>query len=126
MNLPASRRCRFDFGAVAGAGSRIVQSSAPHAPACSVHERAIKANNQSEETQHLGGLRMPIRIAGGLLVFGVALAAGFAALADQPTFVQLLARAQAEAEAGHRWGAPGDNLADTIMMLFQLAPTATP
>jgi hypothetical protein len=69
---------------------------------------------------------MPMWIAGGLLVLSVALATGPAVKADQPTFADLLARAQAEAEAGHRWGPPGDNLADTIMMLFQLAPTATP
>jgi hypothetical protein len=59
-------------------------------------------------------------------MLGVALATGPIARAAQPTFADLLARAKAEAEAGHRWGPPGDNLADTIMMLFQLAPSATP
>ncbi|MFL5256515.1 MAG: hypothetical protein ACJ8AI_27195 [Rhodopila sp.] len=69
---------------------------------------------------------MPIWIAGGLLILSVALVTGPSAQAAQPSFADLLARAQVQADAGHHWGPPDDNLADTIMMLFQLAPTATP
>lgn len=69
---------------------------------------------------------MPMWIAGGLLVVSMTLTTGSTVQAQQPTFADLLARAQAQADAGHRWSPPGDNLADTIIMLFQLAATATP
>ena len=46
--------------------------------------------------------------------------------AAEPKFSDLLDRARAEIAAGHRVEPPGDNLTDTIMTMFQLAPMATP
>src|SRR3954463_14326329 len=94
-------------------------------PLCAC-KRGIIQTSSSGETGHLPGLRMPMWIAGGLLVVSMTLTTGSAVQAQHPTFADLLARAQAQTDAGRRWGPPGDNLADTIMMLFQLAPTATP
>src|SRR5271166_3061757 len=72
-----------------------------------------------------GGLRIPSGIADGLFVFCLSLLTSLPIGAAEPTFADLLARAQAQAEAGHRWEPPGDNLAETTMALFQLAPTAS-
>jgi TPR repeat protein len=68
---------------------------------------------------------MPSRIVAGFLVFCLALLLGAPMSVAKPNFAELLTRAQAEADAGRRWEPPGDNLADTIMDLFQLTPTAT-
>jgi outer membrane biosynthesis protein TonB len=68
---------------------------------------------------------MPSGIAGGRVVLGLALLMSLPVHAAEPTFAELLARAQAQSDAGQRWEPPGDNLADTIILLFQLAPTAT-
>jgi hypothetical protein len=46
--------------------------------------------------------------------------------ASAATFGELLARAKAEAAAGHNWDPPGDNVADTVMTMMDLTPTATP
>nr|WP_294517721.1 hypothetical protein [uncultured Rhodopila sp.] len=64
---------------------------------------------------------MPTWIAGGLLLLCLALPV----IAAEPTFADLLAKAEAESAAGRRWEPPGDNLADTVIALFQLAPAAT-
>nr|WP_294505715.1 hypothetical protein [uncultured Rhodopila sp.] len=66
-------------------------------------------------------LSVPAWIGGGLLILCLAVPV----VAAEPTFADLLAKAQAESAAGRRWEPPGDNLADTVIALFQLAPTAT-
>ena len=45
--------------------------------------------------------------------------------AADANFDELLAKANTEITAGHRWEPPGDNLAETIMQLLQLVPHAT-
>jgi TPR repeat protein len=45
---------------------------------------------------------------------------------DRPSFDDLLARAEAQAAAGHRWTPPGDNMTETIAGMMDLVPTATP
>ena len=44
---------------------------------------------------------------------------------DGPTFSELLARAKAQAAAGHRWGPAGDNMTETLLDMMELVPTAT-
>lgn len=46
--------------------------------------------------------------------------------AQQPTFSDLLARADAQMSAGHRLAPPGDNLAETIVAMMAQVSTATP
>ena len=46
--------------------------------------------------------------------------------ADDARFVDLLARARAEAAAGHNVGPPGDNLSETFMAMINILPSATP
>jgi TPR repeat protein len=46
--------------------------------------------------------------------------------AAEPTFDELLARAEAEAAAGHGLAPPGDNVAETALALYKLVPIATP
>jgi TPR repeat protein len=48
------------------------------------------------------------------------------AFAADPTFGDLLDKAEAEVRAGHRWEPQGDNLADTMVALFNHVQTATP
>jgi len=72
-----------------------------------------------------GGPRISRGIAEGLFVFCLSLPTSLPSGAAEPTFADLLARAQTQADAGRRWEPPGDNLAETTMVLFQLAPTAT-
>ena len=69
---------------------------------------------------------MPTRICASALVLCMALRPGVAVRAADASFADLLTRADAELAAGRRWEPPGDNLGDTIMTLFKLAPTATP
>jgi hypothetical protein len=47
------------------------------------------------------------------------------ALAGEASFTDILARARAQAAAGHRWEPAGDNAADTLASLVDLLPTAT-
>jgi len=61
-----------------------------------------------------------------LMVAGVALAVAPAALADNPTFGDLLAHAEAQAAAGHRWAPPGDNMTETVSVMMEIISTATP
>ncbi|MBS0642962.1 MAG: hypothetical protein JSS43_24120 [Proteobacteria bacterium] len=49
-----------------------------------------------------------------------------AALAAEPTFGDLLARAQAEIAAGRHFAPPGDNAAETFMAMIDALPQATP
>jgi TPR repeat protein len=72
------------------------------------------------------GPLMPTRISGLTFLIFLALLSGVPTRAAEPSFADLLDRAGAELAAGRRWEPPGDNLADTIMTLFKLAPTATP
>ena len=44
---------------------------------------------------------------------------------DGPSFSELLARAKAQAAAGHRWGPPGNNMTETLLDMMELVPTAT-
>lgn len=46
--------------------------------------------------------------------------------AADPTFGALLDRAKAQADAGHEWGPPGDNVADTFLAMSRMLSTATP
>jgi TPR repeat protein len=48
------------------------------------------------------------------------------ALADRPTFADLLSRAEAQAAAGHRWSPHGDNMTETVEAMMDLIPSATP
>jgi TPR repeat protein len=48
------------------------------------------------------------------------------AMADRPTFADLLSRAEAQAAAGHRWSPHGDNMTETVEAMMDLIPTATP
>ncbi|HBK05346.1 MAG TPA: hypothetical protein DDZ81_05720 [Acetobacteraceae bacterium] len=52
--------------------------------------------------------------------------AGPAASAEKPNFAELLARAEAQAAAGHRWSPPGDNMTETVAGMMDLISTATP
>lgn len=61
-----------------------------------------------------------------LVVAGVTIAMAPAALADNPTFSDLLARAEAQAAAGHRWAPPGDNMTETVSVMMEIISTATP
>src|ERR1700722_5230430 len=49
-----------------------------------------------------------------LIVAGVVLATARPTLADDHHFADLLARAEAQATAGHRWAPPGDNMTETV------------
>ena len=59
------------------------------------------------------------------VLLGAVLLAAFPATANSPTFADLLAKAKAQASAGHRWTPPGDNMTETIMQMMELVPTAT-
>ncbi len=45
--------------------------------------------------------------------------------AETPSFADLLARAETQAAAGHRWNPPGDNMTETVAGMMDLIPTAT-
>lgn len=71
---------------------------------------------------------MRIRLLPSLLL-GLLLAGGIGAparSADKATFAELLAKAQAQAAAGHRWSPPGDNMTETVAGMMDMIPTATP
>jgi hypothetical protein len=61
-----------------------------------------------------------------LIVAGVIIAAAHPAFADRPTFADLLARAEAQAAAGHRWSPSGDNMTETVSAMMELISSATP
>jgi hypothetical protein len=61
-----------------------------------------------------------------LIVAGVVLATTRPALADDPNFAELLARAEAQAAAGHRWAPSGDNVTETVGAMMKLISSATP
>jgi hypothetical protein len=61
-----------------------------------------------------------------LLAVCAIIATALPALGQNPTFPELLARAKAQAAAGHRWTPPGDNMTETVMSMMDLIPTATP
>lgn len=46
--------------------------------------------------------------------------------AEDQNFGDLLARAKAEAAAGHRWAPPGDNMTETVIRMMDLVSAATP
>jgi hypothetical protein len=46
--------------------------------------------------------------------------------AENPSFADVLARAKAQAAAGHRWTPPDDNMTETVKRMTDLIPTATP
>jgi hypothetical protein len=48
------------------------------------------------------------------------------ALADDPNFADLLARAEAQAAAGHQWAPSGDNVTETVGAMMKLISSATP
>ena len=48
------------------------------------------------------------------------------AFAEDRTFASLLARAEAQAAAGHRWAPPGDNVTETVVDMMNLISSATP
>jgi TPR repeat protein len=69
---------------------------------------------------------MPPKPSRALLAVCAIIATTLPALAQNPTFADLLARAQAQAAAGHRWTPAGDNMTETVMRMMDLIPTATP
>jgi hypothetical protein len=77
-----------------------------------------------------GNKKMPAGIrcglSGSLLAICLALMTLLSAHADSRSFADLLARAKAQAAAGHRWEPAGDNMTETIMAMLDLIPTATP
>jgi len=76
-----------------------------------------------------GEWRGPTALRRAFVVFCLLTGFGSAALsanAEQPNFADLLARAEAQAAAGHRWGPPGDNMTETVLRMMELVPTATP
>jgi hypothetical protein len=60
-----------------------------------------------------------------LLAACAIVATSLPALGQKPTFSELLARAQAQAAAGHRWTPAGDNMTETVVSMMDLIPTAT-
>ena len=46
--------------------------------------------------------------------------------ADGYKFADLLARAEAQAAAGHRWAPSGDNMTETVSAMMELISSATP
>jgi TPR repeat protein len=48
------------------------------------------------------------------------------AFARDASFADLLAKAEAQAAAGHRWSPPGDNMTETVAGMMDLISTATP
>ena len=62
----------------------------------------------------------------GLLAVCAMLVGAPAGHAEDKSFAALLARAKAQAAAGHRWGPPGDNMTETVMRMIDVAGTATP
>jgi hypothetical protein len=60
-----------------------------------------------------------------LLAACAIVATALPALGQKPTFSELLARAQAQAAAGHRWTPAGDNMTETVVSMMDLIPTAT-
>ncbi len=48
------------------------------------------------------------------------------AFAANPSFAELLAKAEAQYDAGHRWSPPGDNMVETIAGMMDIISTATP
>lgn len=73
----------------------------------------------------VGFVTMPTGIRIFLFTVCIALATASVAQADDQTFAELLARAKAQAAAGHRSAPPGDNMIETIAGMVELAPTAT-
>ena len=61
-----------------------------------------------------------------LIIAGAITAAARPALADGPNFADLLARAEAQAAAGHRWAPSGDNMTETVSAMIALISSATP
>ena len=73
-----------------------------------------------------GNVEMPGWIRGGLSMGCAVLLTTLSAYAEQQTFGDLLARAQAQSAAGHRWAPPGDNATETILSMMDVIATATP
>jgi TPR repeat protein len=61
-----------------------------------------------------------------LVVAVLSVAAAFPALTQQPTFGDLLERAQAQDAAGRRWWPAGDNMTETVAGMMDIIATATP
>jgi hypothetical protein len=61
-----------------------------------------------------------------LIIAGAITAAARPAFADGPNFADLLARAEAQAAAGHRWAPSGDNMTETVSAMMALVSSATP
>jgi hypothetical protein len=64
----------------------------------------------------------PCRI---LLAVCAIIATALPAFGQKPTFAELLARAQTQAAAGHKWTPAGDNMTETVVDMMDLIPTAT-
>jgi hypothetical protein len=60
-----------------------------------------------------------------LWTVGLVAAVALPVRAENPTFADLLARAETQAAAGHRWSPPGDNMTETVAGMMDLIPTAT-
>lgn len=69
---------------------------------------------------------MRYHIAVVLSALGLCITISVAAYAAESSFAELLARAHAEADAGHQWAPPGDNVTETFMAMVNMLPEATP
>jgi hypothetical protein len=65
-------------------------------------------------------------LARALVIASFAVVVAPSALAENPTFGEMLARAEAQAAAGRRWAPPGDNMTETISGMMDIISTATP
>jgi hypothetical protein len=65
-------------------------------------------------------------IARVLIIAGVAIAVASPGRAEEPTFGDLLVRAEAQAAVGHRWAPAGDNMTETVSGMMDIIATATP
>jgi hypothetical protein len=71
-------------------------------------------------------VRMAAWLARALVIASVAIAMAPSVRAENPSFGEMLARAQAQAAAGHRWAPPGDNMTETISSMMDIISSATP
>ena len=69
---------------------------------------------------------MLFRSSSGWVLACLALSVIPSAFAEDRTFAKLLAQAEAQAAAGHRWSPPGDNVTETVVDMMGLISSATP
>jgi hypothetical protein len=86
----------------------------------------LEARSCARETAILRKPRnMASSVSRTLWTIGLVAAAALPVRAEGPTFADLLARAESQAAAGHRWSPPGDNMTETVAGMMDLIPSAT-